>query len=43
MNLSEVNWDFNAAGTWPLPIKIATIVYITNNLTLRLIIKSRGL
>ncbi|MFW5442890.1 MAG: type 4a pilus biogenesis protein PilO [Methylococcaceae bacterium] len=25
MNLSEINWDFNAAGTWPLPLKIATI------------------
>jgi len=25
MNLSEVNWDFNAAGTWPFPIKVATI------------------
>lgn len=23
MNLSEVNWDINAAGTWPTPIKIA--------------------
>jgi type IV pilus assembly protein PilO len=22
MNLSEINWDFNAAGTWPLPIRI---------------------
>ena len=29
MNLSEVNWDFNAAGTWPLPIKIATIVLVS--------------
>jgi type IV pilus assembly protein PilO len=28
MNLSEVNWDFNAAGTWPLPIKIITIVLV---------------
>jgi type IV pilus assembly protein PilO len=26
MNLSEVNWDFNAAGTWPLPIKAGAIV-----------------
>jgi type IV pilus assembly protein PilO len=24
MNLSEVNWDFNAAGTWPVPIKLVT-------------------
>lgn len=29
MNLSEVNWDFNAAGAWPLPIKIATIVLVS--------------
>ncbi len=29
MNLSEVNWDFNAAGSWPLPIKIATIILVS--------------
>ncbi len=29
MNLSEVNWDLNAAGTWPVVIKIATIVLIS--------------
>ncbi|MCK5830201.1 MAG: type 4a pilus biogenesis protein PilO [Methylococcales bacterium] len=29
MNLSEVNWDFNVAGSWPLPIKIATIVLVS--------------
>lgn len=29
MNLSEINWDFNAAGSWPLPIKIATIVLVS--------------
>lgn len=23
MNLSEVNWDLNAAGSWPTPIKLA--------------------
>jgi len=28
MDLSEINWDFNAAGSWPLPIKIATIVLV---------------
>lgn len=28
MNLSEVNWDFNAAGTWPRPIKIITVLII---------------
>jgi len=28
MNLSEVNWDFEAAGTWPLPVKVATVVII---------------
>lgn len=26
MNISEINWDFNAAGAWPLPIKIITII-----------------
>jgi type IV pilus assembly protein PilO len=29
INLSEVNWDFNAAGSWPLPIKIATFVLVS--------------
>jgi len=29
MNLSEINWDFNAAGSWPLPIKIATILLVS--------------
>ncbi|MGZ8193393.1 MAG: type 4a pilus biogenesis protein PilO, partial [Methylobacter sp.] len=28
MNLSEINWDINAAGTWPLPVKAATILII---------------
>jgi type IV pilus assembly protein PilO len=28
MNLSEINWDPNEAGTWPLPIRAATIVLI---------------
>jgi type IV pilus assembly protein PilO len=28
MDLSEVNWDFNAAGSWPLQLKIAVIVII---------------
>ncbi len=28
MNLSEINWDFNAAGTWPLPIKAAMIFIV---------------
>ena len=28
MNLSEVNWDFNAAGSWPLPIKIVAIAIV---------------
>ncbi len=23
MNLSEINWDLNAAGSWPTPIKVA--------------------
>ncbi|MGR9045458.1 MAG: type 4a pilus biogenesis protein PilO [Gammaproteobacteria bacterium] len=26
MNLSEVNWDFNEAGTWPLPVKVGIIL-----------------
>lgn len=25
MNLSEINWDLNRAGTWPTPIKSAVI------------------
>jgi type IV pilus assembly protein PilO len=28
MNLSEINWDFNAAGTWPLPVKAAVMLLI---------------
>jgi Tfp pilus assembly protein PilO len=28
MNLSEINWDFNASGNWPLPIKVAAIAII---------------
>lgn len=28
MNLSEINWDMDAAGTWPLPIKIAAVVLV---------------
>ena len=28
MNLSEINWDVNTAGTWPVPIKIITISII---------------
>lgn len=26
MNLSEINWDINAAGTWPEPVKAAIAV-----------------
>lgn len=29
MNLSEINWDLNAAGSWPTPIKAAAIVLIS--------------
>lgn len=25
MNLSEINWDFEASGTWPWPVKAAVI------------------
>ncbi len=28
MNLSEVNWDPNAAGTWPLPVKATVILLV---------------
>ena len=28
MNLSEINWDFNAAGTWPLPVKSAMMLFV---------------
>jgi type IV pilus assembly protein PilO len=28
MNLSEINWDPNAAGTWPLPVKAALIFLV---------------
>jgi type IV pilus assembly protein PilO len=28
MNLSEINWDPNEAGNWPLPVKAATISII---------------
>ena len=29
MNLSEINWDVNVAGSWPLPVKAATIAIIS--------------
>ena len=28
MNLSEINWDFNRAGTWPLPVKAAIMLFV---------------
>lgn len=28
MNLSEINWDFEASGTWPVPVKAAVITVI---------------
>ena len=28
MNLSEINWDPNAAGTWPLPVKAAMMLFV---------------
>lgn len=28
MNLSEINWDVNAAGTWPTPLKAIAILLI---------------
>lgn len=29
MNLSEINWDFNASGSWPFPIKAAIIALVS--------------
>lgn len=29
MDLSEINWDFNTAGSWPFPIKIATLTLVS--------------
>lgn len=29
MNLSDINWDLNAAGNWPLPIKAGAIVLVS--------------
>ena len=28
MNLSEINWDFNAAGTWPGPVKFLAVLIV---------------
>lgn len=28
MNLSDINWDPNAAGSWPLPVKAAAVVLV---------------
>ncbi len=28
MNLSEINWDLENAGAWPLPIKVAIIAFL---------------
>ena len=28
MNLSEINWDFNTAGSWPLPVKAAMMLIV---------------
>jgi type IV pilus assembly protein PilO len=28
MNLSEINWDFNSAGSWPLPVKTAMMIFV---------------
>lgn len=30
MNLSEIDWDLNAAGNWPTPIKLFAIVIIAS-------------
>jgi len=28
MDLNEINWDFNQAGTWPFPIKLTVILLV---------------
>ena len=28
MDLSEINWDFNVAGSWPLQVKAAVIFIV---------------
>lgn len=28
MNLSEINWDINASGTWPVPVKAAAVALV---------------
>jgi type IV pilus assembly protein PilO len=28
MNLSEINWNINAVGTWPSPVKAAIMVFV---------------
>lgn len=28
MNFSEINWDFNSAGTWPGPVKLIAVLFI---------------
>lgn len=30
MNLSEINWEFEASGTWPLPVKAAVILILSS-------------
>jgi len=29
MNLSEINWELNAAGSWPAPVKMVAILIIS--------------
>ncbi|BCX82513.1 type IV pilus assembly protein PilO [Methylomarinovum caldicuralii] len=29
MNLAEINWDLEAAGTWPWPVKLAAILILS--------------
>ncbi|GAB6141840.1 type 4a pilus biogenesis protein PilO [Methylosoma difficile] len=31
MNLSEINWDINASGSWPLPVKAAMVLIISGS------------
>jgi type IV pilus assembly protein PilO len=29
MNFSEINWDINAAGSWPTPVKVVVILIVS--------------
>lgn len=37
MNLSEINWDFNEAGTWPIAVK-ATAIFLACAIVIGLVV-----